>query len=76
MISSYIANFAAFLTVGRMDSPISSGFIAFNIPTFFNVNFYELLFSVEDLARQTKIKYGTLALGSTRDFFKVSLLGS
>lgn len=51
MISSYTANLAAFLTVERMDSPISSA---------------------EDLAKQTKIKYGTVESGSTRDFFKVS----
>ena len=38
MISSYTANLAAFLTVERMESPISS---------------------VEDLAAQTKIKYGS-----------------
>uniref|UniRef100_A0A1I8FMY9 PBPe domain-containing protein n=1 Tax=Macrostomum lignano TaxID=282301 RepID=A0A1I8FMY9_9PLAT len=31
--------------------------------------------SVEDLARQTKIKYGTLASGSTYQFFKARLLG-
>ena len=28
--------------------------------------------SAEDLAKQTKIKYGTLNAGSTKDFFKVS----
>jgi len=37
MISSYIANLAAFLTIDRMDSPISSGFIAFNISTFLKI---------------------------------------
>ena len=28
--------------------------------------------SYEDLARQTKVKYGTIKSGSTRDFFEVS----
>lgn len=50
MISSYTANLAAFLTVERMDSPISSA---------------------EDLAKQTKIKYGSVGSGSTLDFFRV-----
>ncbi|XP_021362769.1 glutamate receptor ionotropic, kainate 2-like isoform X3 [Mizuhopecten yessoensis] len=51
MISSYTANLAAFLTVERMVSDISS---------------------VEDLAKQTKIKYGTLNGGSTKNFFASS----
>ena len=50
MISSYTANLAAFLTVERMESPISS---------------------VEDLAAQTKIKYGSVGSGSTLAFFRV-----
>lgn len=50
MISSYTANLAAFLTVERMDSPITS---------------------VEDLAKQNKIKYGCLGSGSSRSFFRV-----
>ena len=50
MISSYTANLAAFLTVERMDSPITN---------------------VEDLAKQTKIKYGCLGSGSSRSFFRV-----
>ncbi|XP_046464667.1 glutamate receptor ionotropic, kainate 2-like [Daphnia pulex] len=53
MISSYTANLAAFLTVERMDSPISSA---------------------EDLAKQTKIKYGSVGSGSTLDFFRYSTL--
>lgn len=53
MISSYTANLAAFLTVERMDSPISSA---------------------EDLAKQTKIKYGLVGSGSTLDFFRYSTL--
>jgi hypothetical protein len=52
MISSYTANLAAFLTVERMDSPISSA---------------------EDLAKQTKIKYGSVGSGSTLDFFRVTI---
>ena len=51
MISSYTANLAAFLTVERMESPISS---------------------VEDLAAQTKIKYGSVGSGSTLAFFRVN----
>ena len=51
MIASYTANLAAFLTVERMDSPISSA---------------------EDLAKQTKIKYGSVGSGSTLDFFRVT----
>ena len=50
MISSYTANLAAFLTVERTVSPISS---------------------VEDLAKQTKIKYGSYGSGSTTSFFRV-----
>lgn len=53
MISSYTANLAAFLTVERMESPISSA---------------------EDLAAQTKIKYGSIGSGSTLAFFRVSVL--
>jgi len=50
MISSYTANLAAFLTVERTVSPISS---------------------VEDLSKQTKIKYGSYGSGSTTSFFRV-----
>ena len=53
MISSYTANLAAFLTVERMESPISS---------------------VEDLAAQTKIKYGSVGSGSTLAFFRVDYI--
>ncbi|XP_057367560.1 glutamate receptor ionotropic, kainate 2-like [Daphnia carinata] len=49
MISSYTANLAAFLTIERVESPISS---------------------VEDLAKQTKIKYGIVGSGSTLAFFR------
>jgi len=52
MISSYTANLAAFLTVERMESPISSA---------------------QDLASQTKIKYGSVGSGSTTAFFRVYL---
>ena len=48
--SSYTANLAAFLTIERMDNPISSA---------------------EDLAKQTHIRYGAVATGSTAAFFKV-----
>ncbi|XP_071571021.1 glutamate receptor ionotropic, kainate 2 isoform X3 [Temnothorax nylanderi] len=51
MISSYTANLAAFLTMGKMETPIKG---------------------VEDLAKQTKIKYGALDGGSTSTFFKHS----
>ncbi|XP_069680954.1 glutamate receptor ionotropic, kainate 2-like isoform X2 [Periplaneta americana] len=51
MISSYTANLAAFLTLNRMDSSISSA---------------------EDLAKQYKIKYGTMEGGSTAAFFQNS----
>ncbi|CAG0899600.1 unnamed protein product, partial [Cyprideis torosa] len=54
MISSYTANLAAFLTVERLVSPISSA---------------------EDLAKQTKIKYGALLGGSTARFFLESKYG-
>ena len=50
MISSYTANLAAFLTIERMDNPISSA---------------------EDLAKQSQIRYGAVATGSTAEFFKV-----
>jgi len=53
MISSYTANLAAFLTVERTVSPISS---------------------VEDLSKQTKIKYGSYASGSTTTFFRSSTI--
>ena len=53
MISSYTANLAAFLTVERMESPISSA---------------------QDLASQTKIKYGSVGSGSTTAFFRVYTL--
>ncbi|XP_032790934.2 glutamate receptor ionotropic, kainate 2 [Daphnia magna] len=49
MISSYTANLAAFLTIERVESPISS---------------------VDDLAKQTKIKYGIVGSGSTLAFFR------
>ena len=51
MIASYTANLAAFLTLNRMDSTITSA---------------------EDLAKQYKIKYGTMDGGSTAAFFRVS----
>jgi hypothetical protein len=50
MISSYTANLAAFLTIERMDNPISSA---------------------EDLAQQSRIRYGAVATGSTAGFFRV-----
>lgn len=53
IISSYTANLAAFLTIERVESPISS---------------------VDDLSKQTKIKYGLVGSGSTGTFFRVSLL--
>ena len=43
----------AFLTIERMDNPISSA---------------------EDLAKQTHIRYGAVATGSTAAFFKVHYL--
>ncbi|XP_039306223.1 glutamate receptor ionotropic, kainate 2 [Solenopsis invicta] len=51
MISSYTANLAAFLTVGKMEDPIKN---------------------VEDLAKQTKIKYGAVEGGATLAFFQYS----
>uniref|UniRef100_H2ZEN8 Glutamate receptor n=1 Tax=Ciona savignyi TaxID=51511 RepID=H2ZEN8_CIOSA len=51
IISSYTANLAAFLTVTRMVSDISSA---------------------DDLATQTKIKYGMMREGSTKNFFQNS----
>merc|ERR1719347_2508343 len=51
MISSYTANLAAFLTAGKMQSPVGSA---------------------EDLAKQTKIKYGTYCCGSSNAFFQES----
>ena len=50
MISSYTANLAAFLTAGKMESPVNNA---------------------DDLAKQTKIKYGSKSGGSTYSFFKV-----
>jgi ionotropic kainate glutamate receptor 2 len=52
IISSYTANLAAFLTIERVESPISS---------------------VDDLAKQTKIKYGLVESGTTGPFFRVIL---
>ena len=52
IISSYIANLAAFLTIDRFESPISS---------------------VEDLASQTSIKYGSVGSGSTTAFLRVKV---
>ena len=52
IVSSYTANLAAFLTLEKMKSPISS---------------------VEDLAKQNKIKYGIKGSGSTKAFFEVFL---
>jgi glutamate receptor, ionotropic, invertebrate len=51
MVASYTANLAAFLTMDRMGSSISSA---------------------EDLAKQVKIKYGTVKGGSTMKFFQYS----
>merc|ERR1712110_455178 len=53
MISSYTANLAAFLTAGKMESPVNNA---------------------DDLAKQTKIKYGTYCCGSTNAFFKGSTI--
>lgn len=53
LISSYIANFAALLTIERMTTPINS---------------------VEELAAQRSIQFGTLLGSSTMDFFKVNIL--
>ena len=53
MISSYTANLAAFLTAGKMVTPVNNA---------------------DDLAKQTKIKYGSKSGGSTYSFFKVSML--
>jgi hypothetical protein len=53
MVSSYTANLAAFLTVSRMDTPITNA---------------------EDLAMQTRVAYGCSKGGSTRKFFRVSLI--
>lgn len=50
MVSSYTANLAAFLTIDKMDNPITN---------------------VEELAKQTKIKYGAVDGGSTSAFFRV-----
>lgn len=44
-----------------------------NLAAFLTVDTTELpIESVEDLVAQTKIKYGTLASGSSHDFFKVN----
>lgn len=51
MVSSYTANLAAFLTIDKMDNPITN---------------------VEELAKQTKIKYGAIDGGSTSSFFRDS----
>ncbi|XP_046833817.1 glutamate receptor ionotropic, kainate 2-like [Vespa crabro] len=51
MVSSYTANLAAFLTIDKMDNPITN---------------------VEELAKQTKIKYGAVDGGSTSAFFRDS----
>ncbi|XP_076270271.1 glutamate receptor ionotropic, kainate 2-like [Rhynchophorus ferrugineus] len=48
IVSSYVANLAAFLTMGKIDVTVDS---------------------VEELAAQSKIKYGLLAKGSTESFF-------
>ena len=68
MISSYTANLAAFLTGWQFVSRkifISSDFL-------FLVERMEApIESAEDLAKQTKIKYGCLESGSTRAFFRV-----
>lgn len=53
MVSSYTANLAAFLTIDKMDNPITN---------------------VEELAKQTKIKYGAVDGGSTSAFFRVSTI--
>uniref|UniRef100_UPI00358E2A52 glutamate receptor ionotropic, kainate 1-like n=1 Tax=Myxine glutinosa TaxID=7769 RepID=UPI00358E2A52 len=55
IVSSYTANLAAFLTIERMDSPISSA---------------------DDLAKQTKIQYGTIRDGTTMTFFKKSKIST
>ena len=53
IVSSYTANLAAFLTIERLNIPISSA---------------------DDLIKQSKIKYGFKAGGSTDEFFKVVTL--
>ena len=50
MVTSYVANLAAFHTARPLESPIKSA---------------------EDLAKQTKIKYGAVHGGATSAFFKV-----
>jgi hypothetical protein len=48
-----------------------------NLAAFLTLNRMEgSISSAEDLAKQHKVKYGTMAGGSTASFFKVSALGS
>lgn len=58
IISSYTANLAAYLTVERMTTPIN-----ITIPDTTGIE------SVDDLAAQNEIRYGTLEGGSTMSFF-------
>ena len=70
IVSSYTANLAAFLTLGLSFS-ISSEKIYFLQTATFLEKMTPPIESIEDLANQNKILYGTVKGGSTAAFFEV-----
>ena len=72
MVSSYTANLAGIYTIiPPLQVAIRSLFVAAFLTA---SKMSSPVNSAEDLAKQTKIKYGTYCCGSTRTFFRVSAL--
>ena len=71
MVSSYTANLAGIITIiPPLQVAIRSLFVFSAFLTASKMS--SPVNSAEDLAKQTKIKYGTYCCGSTRTFFRVS----
>ena len=75
MISSYTANLAGEFLEAKMTWDHLSVFMIILLTAAFltSSKMASPINSAEDLAKQTKIKYGTYCCGSTNSFFSVSL---
>lgn len=71
MLASYTANLAAFLTMERMDATIDSKNLWKKSHRGYAKETLAFL-GAEDLAKQSKIKYGAVKGGSTMKFFQDS----
>ena len=77
MISSYTANLAGELEAKMTEDHLSVFMIILLTAAFLTSSkMASPINSAEDLAKQTKIKYGTYCCGSTNSFFSVSLFNS